>query len=293
MRIDPARATPLWLCYYDNLLGSSASLWSPSLRFDLAGVPKDSVVRRALLRLRRGHEQLSDRTGPRSYPVFVTNANKGLRIRRAEVDDAWQHPGTIHDAEPVSEEGALWPPTGGLEYIQAVYQGRPYVAWLREWNRTSTTRLAPAAEWDEIDVTAMVQEELRGDRSITIVLSSEAIMHVGWFDSDPKRRLGLLDNRPEFRPHLVIEVDGAAKKEVVPDRHVSGRISIRSTPAPAKVYLDAEFVGTTLADQPVEFPVSSPRVRVRLEKRGFKPWEETIRLSDSAATPLHAELDPE
>ncbi|GEM_PF-6193908 len=297
LRLEPTRMTPLCLCRYDHWLGSSAALYSPSLRFDLSSFPKDALLRRALLRLRRGYERTTEHRGPTSYRILATNVNKGLKIAQAKVSEAWQHPGEILAAEPVTGEDALWSPVPGgpfpgLALVQAEYSRQPYVAWLRSWNPTVPARLEEGAEWDELDVTAFVAAELAGDRSLTLLLSSETAVHVRWFDATPDLKLGSRVNRPEYHPHLTLEFDPAAEKTEPPPA-ASGRLALRSTPAPAKIYLDGEFVGTTLEDQVVEFSVKGPRVQVRFEKRGFKAWEETVRTSESHTTPVHAELHAE
>ncbi len=293
LRLEATATTSTWLTYYDTWLGSSAALSSPALRFDLQSIPEGAAVGRAVIRLRRGFEEISERRGPRPVPIDVTNVNVGLRIRRADADDR-----AILDAERVTDEEAVW---SGLAQVHSKYQDHDYVSLLKSWNTTVPARLEASVEWDDLDVTALVQAELRGDRSITFLLSSTSIVRLAWFDSDAKTELRSTRNRPEFHPHLLVEID-AKKKENEPKvepqpktRVPSGTAKLRigSTPAPAKIYVNDEFVATTLSGENVEIPVPTGPVKIRLVKKGFKPWEETVRVADGAALPIHAELEAE
>lgn len=288
LRLEAAAITTTWLTYYDTWLGSSAALSSPALRFDLKSIPEGTVVSRAVLRLRRGFEEISERRGPRPVPIEVTNVNVGLRIRRAEDR-------TIVDAERVTDEEAVW---SGLVQAHSKYQDHEYVSLLKSWNTTIPGRLEASAEWDDLDVTALVQAELRGDRSIALLLSSTAIVRLAWFDADPKTELRSTANRPEFHPRLLVEAASERKEPKIDPqpktRVASGTAKLRvaSTPAPAKIYVNDEFVATTLNGELVEISVPTP-AKIRIVKKGFKPWEETVRAAEGASLPIHAELEPE
>lgn len=287
MRLEAGAVTTRWLTYYDTWLGSSAALSSPALRFDLKSIPEGAAVSRAVLRLRRGFEEISERRGPRPVPIEVTNVNVGLRIRR--VEDR-----TIFDAERVDNEESVW---GGLPQAHSTYQDHEYVSLLKSWNTTIPGRLEASAEWDDLDVTALVQAELRGDRSIAILISSTSIVRLAWFDTDPKTELRSTANRPEFHPRLLVEIGTRTEPKVEPQPKTqppagTAKLRIGSTPAPAKIYVNDEFVATTLNGELVEISVSTP-AKLRIVKKGFKPWEETVRAADGATIPIQAELEPE
>jgi hypothetical protein len=256
-RIDPSAVAPLRLFHAETLLGPSDADATPAVRFDLSNA---RGVQRAVLRFRRAFEQTSERKGPYPITIQVTNVNKGLRVLRHE-------DGRILEAEPTEREADVW---SGLQVPR--YGAQSYADYLRGMNATMSTRLLAGAAWDDIDVTQMVRDEAAGDRSITLLISTATVAHLRWED-----------------PHLLVQA-GAVTTPKVPAKGTA-KLSIRSTPAPAKIYVDGEFVGTTVDGAAVDIPVSGDRVKLRLEKKGFKPWEETVRLSGDV--PIHAELEAE
>lgn len=247
-RFDPVATTTLKLFHAETLLGPADADAAPALRFDLS---KLTGVRRAVLRFRRAYQ---DR--PHPFTVHLTNVNKGLRVTRHEE-------GRILDAEPTDREADVW---GGIHLAR--YANQFYGEYLRGLNANVSTKLAAGEAWDDLDVTQFVRDEIAGDRSLTILLSTPTVVNLRWEDA-----------------HLLVQSGEPERKKV------AAKLSIRSTPAPAKIFVDDEFVGTTVADQAVEVPVSSDRVRLRLEKKGCKVWQETLRISGDV--PVHAELEPE
>jgi hypothetical protein len=71
------------------------------------------------------------------------------------------------------------------------------------------------------------------------------------------------------------------------------KLVITSEPTGAKVYIDNDFVATTTSGKPVQIPISKDRIMVRIQKNGFKRWEETVKTIKGAELPLHAELEKE
>lgn len=214
-------------------------------------VSKIRGVKRAVLRMRRAFQ---DR--PHPVTVHVIDVNRGLRVTQHEE-------GRIVTAEPTEREADVW---GGIHLSR--YADQPYAEYLRGINAHISTRLAAGAAWDDLDVTAFVRDESAGDGSLTLVLSTSTVTNLRWEDA-----------------HLLVVTGEPEVKKT------KAKLVVKSTPSPAKIYVDGEFVGTTTAGLAVEIPVTADRVKLRLEKKGFKPWEETVRLTGDVY--VDAELEAE
>jgi serine protease Do len=68
-----------------------------------------------------------------------------------------------------------------------------------------------------------------------------------------------------------------------------GTIKVTSTPEGADVEIDGVFVGST----PSEIPVQVGDRTVRVSKKGFKPYERTVRAIAGAKQTLSPELEPD
>lgn len=74
------------------------------------------------------------------------------------------------------------------------------------------------------------------------------------------------------------------------EKGLSGKISIKSKPSGAKVYINSNFVGMTSGAQSLDLPVQSGKVTIKIEKTGYKTWEETLTVTENANIPIEVEL---
>ncbi|HSF19320.1 MAG TPA: PEGA domain-containing protein [Vicinamibacteria bacterium] len=134
------------------------------------------------------------------------------------------------------------------------------------------------------------QEETRRGRGPFVAVTLIVLVGLGalgyWFFARPLAP----STAPEpSRPPATAEEPEPEPEVVEPAPAVSvGSISIRSSEAGASVFIDGERVGSAPFERD-EFAIGQYEVRV--EKEGYKPFVETLRVRPGRHADLHASLD--
>jgi len=178
-----------------------------ALRFDLSALPAGARVLKAELRM----PKRTSYAEARQLPIELTNVNRGLRVKRAEVvefDETITHK-YITSWNETTDESEIWAKDRRGEVGLTLFDysvrrlRRNYGGLLRtEWNDSKPYSVGRTDAWDSLDVTAFVAAEAARDQSITLLFSPEGPQPflVGWRSAEGAGTLG---------PHLVVQYASA------------------------------------------------------------------------------------
>ncbi len=316
-KLPPAEGS--WNHYRELKAGEGTRV--AGVLFHLKPLPVGARVSRAVLRLRR-------KTVNGSPAIAVMNINKGLRVLRfadgeplygilrarmssdkremlrvafnSDTDE--QISGLALSEYPVECSLASESYKCGL-----FARGKPYHELLQNWNPIRNAGHKLAGAWDEVEVTAAVRAQLAADK-LLLVGVKVTNGSIAWFAHGRKY--------PWAAPQLIVEYSkGAVAKAPAPapppasgpkagpepDPKIlpvpqpkpeldagKGKIMIGSEPARADIYIDGKYVGTTPSRE-LAFPAGEMKVRV--EKKGYKPWERAVTILKNNVVNVAPELE--
>jgi len=187
-RVPVAQATgELTVEYAKHCVESRNRFQCFALRFDLSGLPAGAKVLKAELRMPKRISYAE----ARQLPIELTNVNRGLRVKRAEVvefDETITHK-YITAWDETTDESEIWAKDRRGEVGLTLFDysvrrlRRNYGGLLRsEWNDSKPYSVGRTDAWDSLDVTAFVAAEAARDQSMTLLFTPEGPQPflVGW-----------------------------------------------------------------------------------------------------------------
>lgn len=307
VKIDPANKT-FSLTISTKEMGRSSF---PAIQFNLRNIPESVNITKAELRLRRGTLWIKNQEStPVSIPISIMNMKKTIIVKRATLESScWVKEGHITDKEKQNWESIFgFKNAKVIEFIprmvpvahnsNAGFKGNLF-EYLKKWNPVKEIALSGNAIWDIIDITDYVKDEYNVDKSITFLIkyNQSLPLQLEWMGcpgDDPP--WGFKECLPETAPYLWVEYakgDSVLhKSENTEETKVTGqgKVTVKSTPSGAKVYLNNNFVGMTSGTRALDLPVKAGKVIIRIEKDGYKTWEETLTVTENANIPIEVEL---